>query len=205
MRVVLGQSSRSFLLLGFISRLSVISRVNGCFQSSGPSFLPWPELRCWSVSMARGRKVHSCSVRLINSPLSKSSTADAEFIATSIVGTYGSSLAIIYAYNASNTSGHTKKVTVNAMTLAAFCVANIVGTETFLPKDAPGYLPGKISILVLLTSQLALCFVIRWVNLWMNRKKRWALEELKRRNNWSEEDVKRERERAAFVDMTDKQ
>ena len=108
-------------------------------------------------------------------------------------------------YNASNTSGHTKKVTVNAMTLAAFCVANIVGTETFLPKDAPGYLPGKISILVLLTSQLALCFVIRWVNLWMNRKKRWALEELKRRNNWSEEDVKRERERAAFVDMTDKQ
>ena len=155
--------------------------------------------------MARGRKVHSCSVRLINSPLSESLTADAEFIATWIVGTYGSSLSIIYAYNASNTSGHTKKVTVNAMTLAAFCVANIVGTETFLPKDAPGYLPGKISILVLLTSQLALCFVIRWVNLWMNRKKRRALEELKRRNNWSEEDVKRERERAAFVDMTDKQ
>ena len=84
--------------------------------------------------------------------------------ATWIVGTYGSSLAIIYAYNASNTSGHTKKVTVNAMTLAAFAVANIVGTETFLPKDAPRYLPGKLSILILLTAQLGLCFVIRWVN-----------------------------------------
>ncbi|TFK83642.1 MFS general substrate transporter [Polyporus arcularius HHB13444] len=125
--------------------------------------------------------------------------------ATWIVGTYGSSLAIIYAYNASNTSGHTKKVTVNAMTLAAFCVANIVGTETFLPKDAPGYLPGKISILVLLSAQLALCFIIRWVNLWMNRKKRRTLEELKRRNGWTDEDVLRERERAAFIDMTDKQ
>lgn len=91
------------------------------------------------------------------------------------------------------------------MTLAAFCVANIVGTETFLPKDAPGYLPGKISILVLLSAQLALCFIIRWVNLWMNKKKRRTLEDLKRRNGWTDEDVLRERERAAFVDMTDKQ
>ncbi|KAF9477255.1 MFS general substrate transporter [Pholiota conissans] len=125
--------------------------------------------------------------------------------ATWIVGTYGSSLAIIYAYNASNTSGHTKKVTVNAMTLAAFCVANIVGTETFLPKDAPDYFPGKISILVLLSAQLFLCFIIRWVNGWMNKKKRRALEEMKARNGWTDADIKRERERAAFVDMTDKQ
>ena len=125
--------------------------------------------------------------------------------ATWIVSTYGCSLAIIYAYNASNTSGHTKKVTVNAMTLAAFCVANIVGTETFLPKDAPGYLPGKLSILVLLSAQVVLCFVIRWVNLWMNRKKQRKLEEVKRENGWNDQDVKREREKAAFLDMTDKQ
>ncbi|KAJ2985139.1 hypothetical protein NUW54_g10250 [Trametes sanguinea] len=125
--------------------------------------------------------------------------------ATWIVGTYGSSLAIIYAYNASNTSGHTKKVTVNALTLAAFCVANIVGTETFLPKDAPGYLPGKISILVLLSAQVLLCFLIRWVNGWMNRNKRRHVEELKRVNGWTDDDVRRERERAAFADLTDKQ
>ena len=96
-------------------------------------------------------------------------------------------------------------MTVNAMTLAAFCVANIVGTETFLPKDAPGYLPGKISMLVLLTAQLGLCFIIRWVNLWMNKKKGQKLEEMKRVNGWTDDDVKRERERAAFADMTDKQ
>ncbi|CDO74069.1 hypothetical protein BN946_scf185043.g119 [Trametes cinnabarina] len=125
--------------------------------------------------------------------------------ATWIVGTYGSSLAIIYAYNASNTSGHTKKVTVNALTLAAFCVANIVGTETFLPKDAPGYLPGKISILALLSAQLVLCFLIRWVNGWMNKKKRRQVEELKRTRGWMDDDVRREKERAAFADLTDKQ
>ncbi|KAI0771462.1 MFS general substrate transporter [Trametes elegans] len=125
--------------------------------------------------------------------------------ATWIVGTYGSSLAIIYAYNASNTSGYTKKVTVNALTLAAFCVANIVGTETFLPKDAPRYLPGKISILGLLSAQLVLCFIIRWVNLWMNREKRRMIADLKRHNGWTDEDVRRERDKAAFADMTDKQ
>lgn len=62
------------------------------------------------------------------------------FQASWIIGFYGCSLAILYAYNASNTAGHTKKVTVNAMTLSAFSLGNIIGTETFLPKDAPGKL-----------------------------------------------------------------
>lgn len=122
-----------------------------------------------------------------------------------IIGTYGSSLSQIYAYNASNTSGHTKKVTVNAMTLATFCVANIVGTETFQPKDAPGYLPGKISILVLLSAEVFLCLYMRWYNLHLNKKKRQVIERLKATNGWSDLDIERERERHAFVDMTDKQ
>lgn len=127
------------------------------------------------------------------------------FIATYIIGFYGSSLAIIYAYNASNTSGHTKKVTVNAMTLAAFSLGNVVGTETFLPKDSPGFIPGKISILALLSSQLFICFLLRWINLYLNRKKRAAIEVLRERNNWTDEDIQREREKHAFLDLTDKQ
>ncbi|KAH9938379.1 MFS general substrate transporter [Fomitopsis serialis] len=122
-----------------------------------------------------------------------------------IIGTYGSSLSQIYAYNASNTSGHTKKVTLNAMTLATFCVANIIGTETFQPKDAPGYLPGKISILVLLSAEIFLCFFMRWYNLHLNKKKRKVIEQLKEANGWSDADVDRERERHAFMDMTDMQ
>jgi len=125
--------------------------------------------------------------------------------ATYIIGTYGSSLSQIYAYNASNTSGHTKKVTVNAITLATFCVANIVGTETFLPKDAPNYTPGKISILVLLSAECFLCLFMRWYNLHLNKKKQAGLAELKRVNGWTDKDVERERQRHAFVDMTDKQ
>lgn len=121
------------------------------------------------------------------------------------VTTFGSSLAIIYAYNASNTSGYTKKITINSMTLATFCIGNIVGAETFLPKDAPNYIPGKVAILVLLVTQLFICFLLRYVNISLNKKKLQAVEGLKRQNNWTDEDEERERQRHAFLDMTDKQ
>lgn len=114
-------------------------------------------------------------------------------------------MALTYAYNASNTSGHTKKATVNAMTMTAFSLGNVVGSETFLPKDAPNYLPGKISVLVLQVGMLFVCLILRGVNLHLNKKKRKQIAELKRRNNWTDEDIKREREKHAFLDLTDQQ
>jgi MFS transporter, ACS family, allantoate permease len=139
-----------------------------------------------------------------------------------LIGTFGSALAIIYAYNASNTSGHTKKAscsytsrffmltaisknTVNAMTLVSFGIGNIIGTEIFQPKDAPAYIPGKIAILVLLAVQLFICYLLRWINMFMNKKKQARLAEEKARHGWTDEDVQRERERHAFLDLTDKQ
>ncbi|GJE84701.1 MFS general substrate transporter [Phanerochaete sordida] len=122
-----------------------------------------------------------------------------------LIGTFGSALATIYAYNASNTSGHTKKNTINAMTLVSFGAGNIIGTEIFQPKDAPNYIPGKISILVLLTVQLFICYLLRGINMYMNKKKLARLAEEKARRGWSDEDVQKERERHAFMDLTDKQ
>ncbi|KAJ7904442.1 MFS general substrate transporter [Mycena olivaceomarginata] len=122
-----------------------------------------------------------------------------------LVGTFGSALSTIYAYNASNTSGHSKKSTINAMTLVSFAVGNIIGTQIFQPGDAPGYIPGKIAIMVLLTVQLILSVLIRWINLRLNRLKQAKLAEVKARNGWSDADVQREREKYAFADLTDKQ
>ncbi|KAL0576241.1 hypothetical protein V5O48_005751 [Marasmius crinis-equi] len=125
--------------------------------------------------------------------------------ATYLIGTFGSALSTVYAYNASNTGGHTKKSTINALTLISFSIGNIVGTEIFLPKDAPQYIPGKVAIMVLLTVQLGVCFLLRWVNLYLNKKKRAQIEELKAANGWSDADVQRERDKHAFADLTDKQ
>ncbi|KAJ7228739.1 MFS general substrate transporter [Mycena pura] len=122
-----------------------------------------------------------------------------------LIGTFGSALSTIYAYNASNTSGHTKKSTVNSLTLVSFAVGNIIGTQIFQPSDAPEYIPGKIAIMVLLTAQLVLSLLIRWINLRLNVKKRAKLAEIKQQNGWSDADVQRERDKHAFSDLTDKQ
>ena len=122
-----------------------------------------------------------------------------------VVTFFGSSLAIIYAYNASNTSGHTKKVTVNAMTLASYCIGNIIGAETFLPKNAPNYIPGKTAILILLSVSFFLCLLIRWVNIRLNVKKRAAIDGMRESSGWTDDDVEREKQRHAFLDMTDQE
>ncbi|KAF8885604.1 major facilitator superfamily domain-containing protein [Infundibulicybe gibba] len=124
---------------------------------------------------------------------------------TYLVGTFGSALSSIYAYNASNTSGHTKKNTVNAMTLVAFSFGNIIGAEIFQPGDAPDYIPGKIAVMVLLTVQLGISFLLRWVNMRLNIKKQAQIAEMKARHGWTDADVQREREKHAFADLTDKE
>jgi len=122
-----------------------------------------------------------------------------------LIGSFGSALSTVYAWNASNTAGHTKKSTINAMTLVSFSLGNIIGAEIFQPKDAPDYIPGKIAIMVLLTVQLGVCFLLRWINLRMNAKKVARIEEEKARRGWTDEDIRRERDRHAFADMTDKE
>lgn len=95
--------------------------------------------------------------------------------------------------------------TINAITLVSFALGNIIGTEIFQPKDAPAYIPGKIAIMVLLTVQLFVSFLLRWINLRLNEKKREALAKERARRGWTDADVQKERERHAFLDLTDKQ
>lgn len=40
------------------------------------------------------------------------------------------------------------------MYLIAYCVGNIIGPQTFRPKDAPRYVPGEITIIVCYVSQI---------------------------------------------------
>ncbi|KAG0709518.1 MFS general substrate transporter [Suillus ampliporus] len=122
-----------------------------------------------------------------------------------LIGTFGSTLSLIYAYNASNTSGYTKKLTINALTMTFFCVGNIIGTEIFQPKDAPAYIPGKVAIIVLLTTQMGVAYLLRYINVKLNIKRRTMIEEIKREKDWTDDDIQKEKERRAFADMTDKQ
>ncbi|KAJ5674981.1 transporter [Penicillium maclennaniae] len=63
----------------------------------------------------------------------------------------------------SNVAGYTKKTTVAAMYLIGYCVGNIIGPQTFRPKDAPRYVPAEITIIVCLAVSIGImCFILWW-------------------------------------------
>lgn len=70
-------------------------------------------------------------------------------------------LALIYALVGANTQGYTKKVTVNAIIAIAFSIANIIGPQTFQVKDAPKYLPAKITVLAVAAASIVVTILQR--------------------------------------------
>lgn len=89
-------------------------------------------------------------------------------------------------------------MTVNALTLVAFALGNILGTQTFQSKQAPGYISGKISIIATLSVLCFLVFVLRWYNGRLNAQNKRILEEM------GEDEKARTREMLAFADKTDR-
>ena len=68
---------------------------------------------------------------------------------------------------ATNIAGWTKKTSVAAMYLIAYCVGNIIGPQVFQAKDAPEYRPAEITILVC----YALCILdIIFIYFWWRRQ-----------------------------------
>ncbi len=82
--------------------------------------------------------------------------------------------------------------------MVSFALGNILGTQTFQSKQAPGYISGKISIVATLSALCLLVLVLRWYNDMLNRQNAAALAAL------SEEARAELRERMAFADQTDR-
>jgi len=70
----------------------------------------------------------------------------------------------------SNVAGYTKKTTVAALYLIAYCAGNIIGPQVFRPKDAPRYLPAEITIIVCYCVCGVECILIFFYYKWLNRK-----------------------------------
>ena len=71
----------------------------------------------------------------------------------------------------SNVAGYTKKTTVAALYLIAYCAGNIVGPQIFVPKTKPRYLPAEITIIVCWALGVVDMFFIYWYYSRMNKKK----------------------------------
>ncbi|KAG8532451.1 uncharacterized protein KY384_002328 [Bacidia gigantensis] len=72
---------------------------------------------------------------------------------------------------ATNVAGYTKKTTVAALYLIAYCAGNIIGPQTFRPGDAPRYVPAEITIIVCWSACLVDIIFIYIYCRWQNQKK----------------------------------
>lgn len=71
----------------------------------------------------------------------------------------------------SNVAGYTKKTTVAAMYLIGYCAGNIVGPQTFRPKDAPRYVPAEVTIVCCWGTCLGILAFIHFYCVSQNKKK----------------------------------
>lgn len=68
-----------------------------------------------------------------------------------------------------NSAGHTKKTTVNALNLIAYCIGFLVGPQTF--RDPPDYRRAKIGVIVCWCFSFCVFFVIWWINVRENKRR----------------------------------
>ena len=80
-------------------------------------------------------------------------------------------LAIIYNWVGANYNGHTQKVTASAVISAAFGVANIIGPQTYQNDDAPGYLPAKIPLMVVIAFAIPITLALRALYIYRNSRR----------------------------------
>ncbi len=103
----------------------------------------------------------------------------------------------ILGLTSTNVAGSTKKITVSCIGTIAYTVGNIISPQTFQAKDAPRYLPAKISIMIIYFLVTVDLYVIRWVAVRENRRRDERKAEL-----GSDYVVEKNHE---FLDLTDRQ
>lgn len=83
-------------------------------------------------------------------------------------------LIVIFQWTASNIAGSTKRTVSMALISGAFSVGNIIGPQTFQAKDAPEYIPAKITVLATQAAGAAVTIVLfgyyRFANAQRGRK-----------------------------------
>ncbi|KAJ5602225.1 hypothetical protein N7510_011759 [Penicillium lagena] len=78
-----------------------------------------------------------------------------------LVNTTVAPLALIYAWTGANFKGYTMKVSGAAIISTAFSIANIIGPQTFQARDAPQYIPAKITLVAVNAAAIVVSTILR--------------------------------------------
>ncbi|PWY81540.1 MFS general substrate transporter [Aspergillus sclerotioniger CBS 115572] len=80
-----------------------------------------------------------------------------------LVNTTVAPLALIFAWTDANYKSYSMKVAGSTLVSAGFSIANIIGPQTFQARDAPGYLPAKITIVAVNAGAIVVSTMLRVV------------------------------------------
>ncbi|RAK76908.1 MFS general substrate transporter [Aspergillus fijiensis CBS 313.89] len=80
-----------------------------------------------------------------------------------LVNTTVAPLALIFAWTGANYKGYSMKVAGSTLVSAGFSIANIIGPQTFQARDAPGYIPAKITIVAVNAGAIVISTTLRGV------------------------------------------
>lgn len=136
--------------------------VTGMGYSSTESLLLVTPLGAWELvflvgltylGMKTGQRIYFCIAghipAFIGAILMATTNNTAALIGYYMTGGIPLGWTTILGLQASNVAGSTKKVTVAAIGTIGYTVGNIISPHTFQTRDAPHYLPAKISICIL--------------------------------------------------------
>lgn len=84
----------------------------------------------------------------------------------------------VLGLTSTNTAGSTKKISVASIQTIAYTVGNIISPHCFQAKDAPRYLPAKISIVIIYFLVTVDLGIIRWLAVRENRRRDRVKDEL---------------------------
>lgn len=119
----------------------------------------------------------------------------ARFLGYCIVFTYPVASPFFYAWLSSSVSGTTKRIVFNTFLQVGYSVGNLIGPQTYRAKDAPNYIPAKITLIVMFgAAALCLAAISAMHYLW-NKQRGGALAE----GDATEDDAE------DLSDLTDKQ
>ncbi|KAI4170907.1 MAG: hypothetical protein LQ343_004671 [Gyalolechia ehrenbergii] len=88
-----------------------------------------------------------------------------------LVNTITATLIVIYQWTGANVAGQTKRVISVALISGSFSVGNIIGPQTFQAKDAPDYIPAKITVLATQAAAALISFLLFLYYVWANKRK----------------------------------
>ncbi|SYW79170.1 related to DAL5 - Allantoate and ureidosuccinate permease [Ustilago bromivora] len=84
--------------------------------------------------------------------------------------TYPVASPFIYSFLSSSVSGTTKRIVFNMVLQVGYSVGNLIGPQTYRVKDAPGYVPAKITLVVVFGVAAACLVGIGGVHARWNRR-----------------------------------